>query len=1358
MKFIASSAILLFLLSLTLSAQRQYQSHVVDGATGEALPFVQVYVSEDCGALTNYNGDFQIGLMPADSMTLTCIGYERLRVKASDLTPVTRLKPVSTVMQEVSVFPAENMLMEMAKKMRTEYGRHRKKQQHYLLRMVNEYGDRKELAEAFVRASSAVSLRQVRLLDGQQFRRTDSVEQSSLIGYMNMTRLMELAPMTLDNTFWTPTVKPLNEKASSDYYRRHYLLSCRKQESREGEPDVLQIGLRRKSERSGMLLEGTLYVDAGKLLPLKFEGKLHGFHIELNRSMRQVDVNVVPSIQILYSHEQGYTEIHDIACTMTVGDMKTSFCIFRMDGSTLSGIKGIDVRENLTQAIRQAGYHEERWQQSSYVPRSALEEELAHDFERPELSAELEEKVDGLDRLVARLKAFGEKIPQEKVYVHLDNTSYFQGDTIWFAAYTRQTNTDRPSDVSRVLYAELYNNDGYLVERKMIDMKDGRGHGFFALNNPIQYSGYYELRAYTRWQLNWGLYEHKHSKYASRWFVSKATEKEFYRDYDKLYSRVFPVYDKPQSQEHPERNMTARIMRRYYAKDQEVRKQELTFYPEGGHLVAGVPNSIAFEAAWDDGEWLEGTLHFGQDSVRTVHRGRGRFTFTPVSGKNPDIYFMTAEGKKVKAELPKAEEEGVAMQLSENAGIWQVSLHVSGGLQPDSLGLTVMHEGRLEAFHHIAGSGETIVLGSQDWPAGIHQATVFDSRGRVYADRLFFVHGHGKETVPAAGSDAPLQVTASKKECQPYERVDLTVRGTARKAPISLSVKDGYQADRLFDNGNIMTEMLLSSEIKGFVPDPAWYFESEDEEHRTALDLLMMTQGWRRFEWQDMAVRGRWDIIQPAEQSTIVKGEVHKTYEGMTTGWTDFWDHDNLTRGIGFSNDYTSSGATIGLDINELYKNNKRDKAEIEMALDPYSASFDVNQFNDVLHRSRKYKDQDDRIRIRQTMSIGKNSGQKSGVRIHAELIHLDSGQMVDGETDTRSGRFTLELPNFYGKSVFFLSASDSTKWKKNKRYSWIQMQPNDFEKPAGYGWKFRVPDADYHVRLSTPYPRFVKPYAYHQHTLMLSADSMEADVTDVGDKDSKTLRQVPVKARRRSGLKRFDASQPAILMDAYDAVNMYEDSGILFDHLVRVFVGDYGQDLPYITPQGASGNADQAKNPSNIYEIVGYNNAMRMLHHQDTIPRDSIYSSKYLKTTDRFDPGVFIGWGTCIQDIDKVALYTDYCPRLEGSKRYSSSDLPETRLAIFFYDYEAPRVVYRDRRYILEGFAEPAEFYHPDYSRHKLPEGQKDYRRTLYWNPNLQLDENGEARVTFYNNSRTTTLSVEAEGQAADGTLLWSR
>ena len=185
-----------------------------------------------------------------------------------------------------------------------------------------------------------------------------------------------------------------------------------------------------------------------------------------------------------------------------------------------------------------------------------------------------------------RLQRFGSAVPQEKVFVHLDNTCYFLGDTIWFAAYTHRTDKDVPSNVSRVLYVELFNQDGYLVERQLIEMLNGHGHGQFVLSDTL-YGGYYELRAYTRWQLNWGQTLHPHTKYAEEWFFNRVMAREYYRDYDKLYSRVFPVYDKPKQPGEYYHDMTTRPLRRIYGEDKTQEALKLSLFPEGGQLVYG---------------------------------------------------------------------------------------------------------------------------------------------------------------------------------------------------------------------------------------------------------------------------------------------------------------------------------------------------------------------------------------------------------------------------------------------------------------------------------------------------------------------------------------------------------------------------------------------------------------------------------------------------------------------------------------------------------------------------------------------------------------------------------------------------
>ena len=100
------------------------------------------------------------------------------------------------------------------------------------------------------------------------------------------------------------------------------------------------------------------------------------------------------------------------------------------------------------------------------------------------------------DSLHRKVEAFGIVLPQEKVYLHLDNTCYFLGDTIWYKGYVTQSNTGTLTTMSRILYVELLTPDGYLVERQQLEMPDGMAHGMFVLTDSL-YAGYYELRAYT---------------------------------------------------------------------------------------------------------------------------------------------------------------------------------------------------------------------------------------------------------------------------------------------------------------------------------------------------------------------------------------------------------------------------------------------------------------------------------------------------------------------------------------------------------------------------------------------------------------------------------------------------------------------------------------------------------------------------------------------------------------------------------------------------------------------------------------------------------------------------------------------
>ena len=204
------------------------------------------------------------------------------------------------------------------------------------------------------------------------------------------------------------------------------------------------------------------------------------------------------------------------------------------------------------------------------------------------------------DSLHRKVEGFGIVLPQEKVYLHLDNTCYFLGDTIWYKGYVTQSNTGTLTTMSRILYVDLLTPDGYLVERQQLEMPGGMAHGMFVLTDSL-YAGYYELRAYTRWMLNFGKCEYPHIKDTEHRFYSKKMAKEFFRDYEKLYSRVFPVFDKPQQPGHYPKDMTLRPMRRYYKRPRERKPElDLCFYPEGGNLVEGTTARVALELNDED--------------------------------------------------------------------------------------------------------------------------------------------------------------------------------------------------------------------------------------------------------------------------------------------------------------------------------------------------------------------------------------------------------------------------------------------------------------------------------------------------------------------------------------------------------------------------------------------------------------------------------------------------------------------------------------------------------------------------------------------------------------------------------------
>ena len=678
---------------------------------------------------------------------------------------------------------------------------------------------------------------------------------------------------------------------------------------------------------------------------------------------------------------------------------------------------------------------------------------------------------------------------QEKVYIHTDNQCYFVGDTLWYKAYVVRADNLHPTDMSRILYVELLSPDGLLVGRQnIIVAPEGHTCGQFVLRDSL-YSGYYELRAYTRWMLNFGVREHPYTKQDSWLFYNRQMAADYYRIWDGLYSRVLPIYSKPETPgDYDARHMYQRPKQRLPKQKKE--KLTVTFYPEGGALVQGLQSRVAFDVVNQLGQAVDitGTITAGGQhitDIRTTHNGRGVFIVTPDT-KRLSAHF-TWHGKQYSFDLPRAEQNGITLTLEGN----RVTLQ-SRGLPTDrQYGLSILCRGALKHFTAIDltdGMPLTLNLPVDSLPTGVNDLTIFDSDGRILADRLFFCG-----STSSTPSITPINPISPTHTYDPYAPITVSLQTPAPNTTFSLSVRDTRTDEPTYNDGNIMTDLLLSSELRGFIAHPAYYFESDDDEHRLHLDLLMMVQGWRKYQWRELADSTRRMRYQP-EMSMTVSGSV---YRMLSIPEVERDEILSWPAGIG----KVGSATHVDDDENET------------TSAGEYGALTSSNDELGVNH-----------------------GGLKHEVLVEAELA-LGKEFVAAVQKTTNGGRFLFQVPPFYGGTFLNLKAyqeKDSLKKAMTSRHD-----PTIFREDAY---------ADYYVKRDMPFPIFTHEYNYYENHApdwvptieedSLSELSMENDVHQLGN--------VNVKGHRR-GKRGIDWKKPAYVYDAYDIYNDLTDYGLSF-------------------------------------------------------------------------------------------------------------------------------------------------------------------------------------------------------------------
>ena len=464
---------------------------------------------------------------------------------------------------------------------------------------------------------------------------------------------------------------------------------------------------------------------------------------------------------------------------------------------------------------------------------------------------------------------FNKVVPQEKVYLHFDNMGYFENETLWFKAYVTRTDNGHPSDLSKVLYVELLNPTGDVLQTLKYPIDSlGMSHGEMKLDT-IMGAGLYEVRAYTRYMTNWGT----NAVFSRVIPVWKKPKQE--GDYSDLTIVPIPYHQRLPNRREPMDTLYLQAVGEGIYTDDLNKTISVNFYPEGGDLIAGKRCRVAMLAVDDNGHPYESegfVMNGAGDvlaSVKTDSLGRGLFELVPDTGKL--TFQMRNLKKKEKRQvqffaLPQAKTEGCTLSLDAVSEQMLATLQCTDGICGNMLGYVLMHNGNIVRCDTIkAVPLLEIELDRTTMPEGVNQLTVFDSWGRIMAERLFFI-------CPKPDKADSIRVTALTQRLKPCGKVEMELH-TRPNANLSFSAMDA-QTMTNGKQGNMKTWMLLSSDVRGYIHNVDYYFEADDKEHRESADLLMLTQGWRRYDWRLMSERYTFRKAQPIEDQFYLYGQL----------------------------------------------------------------------------------------------------------------------------------------------------------------------------------------------------------------------------------------------------------------------------------------------------------------------------------------------------------------------------------------------------------------------------------------------------------------------------------------------------
>jgi hypothetical protein len=417
-----------------------------------------------------------------------------------------------------------------------------------------------------------------------------------------------------------------------------------------------------------------------------------------------------------------------------------------------------------------------------------------------------------IDTLYSKFNAYRIKNFQEKIYLHVSQSSFLTGETIWFSAYTVDASLHKPSDLSKVAYVELLDRANGHVAQAKIELKDGRGNGSLYLSPSIS-TGNYTIRAYTQWMRN--------------------TSPEFYFHKTLTIANTFVPIDAQEKQtlENP---------------------YEAMFFPEGGNLLADVSGKVAFRVVSKNGKGISFTGCVVNERNDTIlhftpqHFGIGNFTFTPSASVVYKAIIKDPQGNSFRYDLPQAVNKGYALHVKDSADQFFITINHNNPSASEPMFLFVHTRNQVSHAEVLLQQNKPIIISKKNLPDGITQITLFDFYLKPVSERLVFKHPEHMLSITA-------QMNQSQYDTRQPVIIDIQAIGIQNDASASLSISV-FKNDSLpvTNSQSILNYLYLSSDLQGEIESPEFYLSAASPTINQAVDNLMLTHGWRRFKWDDV--------------------------------------------------------------------------------------------------------------------------------------------------------------------------------------------------------------------------------------------------------------------------------------------------------------------------------------------------------------------------------------------------------------------------------------------------------------------------------------------------------------------------